>query len=174
MNQREDEREGWPVKPYYKRDLAVAYAPDITPVADLTVCRHGASPQGALPCFGGFGLYRPAADVQFGTGGADFPVFGKAVGTDPVSVCWHPRMVGNADVCMSLHVYTCSLTHIYAQPPHIRSHEAMHTFVWTAFIPRGIPLRFRALHSVRRDGGCNTRFPCGKAPGRVPSACLCA
>ena len=26
MNQREDEREGWPVKPYYKRDLAVAYA----------------------------------------------------------------------------------------------------------------------------------------------------
>ena len=35
MNQREDEREGWPVKPYYKRDLAVAYAPDITPVAAL-------------------------------------------------------------------------------------------------------------------------------------------
>lgn len=25
----------WPVKPYYKRDLAVAYAPDITPVAAL-------------------------------------------------------------------------------------------------------------------------------------------
>ena len=46
----------------------------------------GASPQGALPCFGGFGVYRPAVDVQFGTGGADFPVFGKAVGTDPVSV----------------------------------------------------------------------------------------
>ena len=35
MGQREDEREGWPVKPYYKRDLAVAYAPDITPVAAL-------------------------------------------------------------------------------------------------------------------------------------------
>ncbi len=27
--------EEWPVKPYYKRDLAVAYAPDITPVAAL-------------------------------------------------------------------------------------------------------------------------------------------
>ena len=25
----------WPVKPYYKRDLAVGYAPDITPVAAL-------------------------------------------------------------------------------------------------------------------------------------------
>lgn len=25
----------WPVKPYYKRDLAVAYAPDITPGAAL-------------------------------------------------------------------------------------------------------------------------------------------
>lgn len=54
----------------------------------------GASPQGALPCFGGFGLYRPAADVQFGTGGADFPVFGKAVGTDPVSV----RMLSYTDL----------------------------------------------------------------------------
>ena len=35
MNQGEEEMEGWPVKPYYKRDLAVAYAPDITPVAAL-------------------------------------------------------------------------------------------------------------------------------------------
>lgn len=25
----------WPVRPYYKRDLAVAYAPDITPVSAL-------------------------------------------------------------------------------------------------------------------------------------------
>ena len=74
MNQREDEREGWPVKPYYKRDLAVAYAPDITPVAALNrlsswVHHHKV-------------LYRALAD----SGGSVFPVFGKAVGTDPVSV----------------------------------------------------------------------------------------
>jgi hypothetical protein len=35
MNQNEIVPEEWPVKPYYKRDLAVAYAPDITPVAAL-------------------------------------------------------------------------------------------------------------------------------------------
>lgn len=35
MKEKEENREGWAVKPYYKRDLAVAYAPDITPVAAL-------------------------------------------------------------------------------------------------------------------------------------------
>lgn len=35
MNQEEMHYSEWPVKPYYKRDLAVAYAPDITPVAAL-------------------------------------------------------------------------------------------------------------------------------------------
>lgn len=35
MNQKENEREEWVIKPYYKRDLAVAYAPDITPTAAL-------------------------------------------------------------------------------------------------------------------------------------------
>ena len=36
-------------------------------------------PQGALPRFGGFGLCRPAADVQLGAGGTDFPVLGKTL-----------------------------------------------------------------------------------------------
>ena len=36
-------------------------------------------PQGALPRFGGFGLCRPAADVQLGAGGIDFPVLGKTL-----------------------------------------------------------------------------------------------
>lgn len=35
MKQKEDNTEEWVIKPYYKRDLAVAYAPDITPVAAL-------------------------------------------------------------------------------------------------------------------------------------------
>ena len=87
MNQREDEREGWPVKPYYKRDLAVAYAPDITPVAALNRLSSWVHHHKVLyRALADSGVYRPAADVQFGTGGADFPVFGKAVGTDPVSV----------------------------------------------------------------------------------------
>ena len=33
MNEEETCSGGWPVKPYYKRDLAMGYAPDITPVA---------------------------------------------------------------------------------------------------------------------------------------------
>lgn len=35
MKEKEDRTEEWIIKPYYKRDLAVAYAPDITPVAAL-------------------------------------------------------------------------------------------------------------------------------------------
>lgn len=35
MKKEETYSEEWPVRPYYKRDLAVAYAPDITPVAAL-------------------------------------------------------------------------------------------------------------------------------------------
>lgn len=35
MKEKEDRAEEWIIKPYYKRDLAVAYAPDITPVAAL-------------------------------------------------------------------------------------------------------------------------------------------
>ena len=74
MNQREDEREGWPVKPYYKRDLAVAYAPDITPVAALNrlsswVHHHKV-------------LYRALAD----SGYTDRQRMFNSVGTDPVSV----------------------------------------------------------------------------------------
>jgi hypothetical protein len=163
MNQREDEREGWPVKPYYKRDLAVAYAPDITPVAALNrlsswVHHHKV-------------LYRALAD----SGYTDRQRMFNSV---QVELIFRRDRSG---VCLLASPYGWKrgrmheLTRIYVQPhtyicaaPHIRSHEAMHTFVWTAFIPRGIPLRFRALHSVRRDGGCNTRFPCGKA------ACLCA
>ena len=33
MNKEEAYSGEWPVKPYYKRDLAMGYAPDITPVA---------------------------------------------------------------------------------------------------------------------------------------------
>ena len=35
MNEEETYMGEWPVKPYYKRDLAMGYAPDITPVAAL-------------------------------------------------------------------------------------------------------------------------------------------
>lgn len=35
MNEEETSFGTWPVKPYYKRDLAIGYAPDITPVAAL-------------------------------------------------------------------------------------------------------------------------------------------
>lgn len=35
MNKEEAYSGEWPVKPYYKRDLAMGYAPDITPVAAL-------------------------------------------------------------------------------------------------------------------------------------------
>lgn len=35
MNQKENGTEEWVIKPYYKRDLAVAYAPDITPSSAL-------------------------------------------------------------------------------------------------------------------------------------------
>ena len=35
MDKKETYAGEWPVKPYYKRDLAVGYAPDITPVAAL-------------------------------------------------------------------------------------------------------------------------------------------
>lgn len=81
----------------------------------------GASPQGALPCFGGFGLYRPAADVQFGTGGADFPVFGKAVGTDPVSV----RM--SASRMLATRTYAWAYTYIRAAS-RIYMRSPTHTF----------------------------------------------
>mgnify|MGYP000770055411 CR=1 FL=1 len=33
MNEEETYMGEWPVKPYYKRDLAMGYAPDITPVS---------------------------------------------------------------------------------------------------------------------------------------------
>lgn len=35
MNEEETYMGEWPVKPYYKRDLAMGYAPDITPVAKI-------------------------------------------------------------------------------------------------------------------------------------------
>lgn len=35
MNQKEELMPEWLIKPYYKRDLAIAYAPDITPIAAL-------------------------------------------------------------------------------------------------------------------------------------------
>ena len=35
MHEEETYMGDWPVKPYYKRDLAMGYAPDITPVAAL-------------------------------------------------------------------------------------------------------------------------------------------
>lgn len=35
----EDEKE-WPVRPYYKRELAVAYAPDLAPVSALNRLAH--------------------------------------------------------------------------------------------------------------------------------------
>ena len=38
MNEEETYMGEWPVKPYYKRDLAMGYAPDITPVAEPPFC----------------------------------------------------------------------------------------------------------------------------------------
>ena len=35
MNTKETLTEEWPLRPYYKRDLAIAYAPDITPASAL-------------------------------------------------------------------------------------------------------------------------------------------
>ena len=35
MNTEETLTEEWPVRPYYKRDLAIAYAPDIAPASAL-------------------------------------------------------------------------------------------------------------------------------------------
>lgn len=34
-DQEEEQEERWPVRPYYKRELAEAYAPDISPVSAL-------------------------------------------------------------------------------------------------------------------------------------------
>lgn len=34
-DQEDDQEERWPVRPYYKRELAEAYAPDISPVSAL-------------------------------------------------------------------------------------------------------------------------------------------
>ena len=31
----------WPVRPYYKRELAEAYAPTISPASALTACPNG-------------------------------------------------------------------------------------------------------------------------------------
>ena len=53
----------WPVKPYYKRDLAMGYAPDITPVAadvykrqDLYGDKQMSQPSRAILCAFGVGL----------------------------------------------------------------------------------------------------------------------
>ena len=35
MNTKETLTEEWPLRPYYKRDLAIAYAPDIPPASAL-------------------------------------------------------------------------------------------------------------------------------------------
>ena len=35
MNTKETLTEEWPLRPYYKRELAIAYAPDITPASAL-------------------------------------------------------------------------------------------------------------------------------------------
>lgn len=34
-DQEDDQEERWPVRPYYKRELAEAYAPDISPISAL-------------------------------------------------------------------------------------------------------------------------------------------
>jgi len=75
-------------------------------------------PQGALPRFGGFGLCRPAADVQLGAGGTDFPVLGKTL-EETLEALLERRRKGRwiriyawADtyVRVAPHIYTCSLT----------------------------------------------------------------
>lgn len=35
MQTKDDHYDEWPVRPYYKRELAIAYAPDISPVSAL-------------------------------------------------------------------------------------------------------------------------------------------
>lgn len=39
-NDEESQEKAWPVRPYYKRELAEAYAPDIAPVSALNRLAH--------------------------------------------------------------------------------------------------------------------------------------
>ena len=79
MNKEEAYSGEWPVKPYYKRDLAMGYAPDITPVAALNRLsawiHHHKSLYQALLDSG----YGQTTHFQFSASGIDFPLSGKTV-----------------------------------------------------------------------------------------------
>ena len=69
----------WPVRPYSKRELAIAYAPDISPCSALNrlagwVRHHQKLSHDGLP--------KPAADFHLPASGTDLSLFGPSLNED--------------------------------------------------------------------------------------------
>lgn len=103
MNEEETYMGEWPVKPYYKRDLAMGYAPDITPVAALN--RLSAWIHHHKP------LYQALLD----SGYADRQRIFNSVQVGLISIIWEDRR-SRASVCLVLHVSMCRPMHTYVSP----------------------------------------------------------
>ena len=105
MNEEETYMGEWPVKPYYKRDLAMGYAPDITPVAALNrlsawIHHHKPLYQALLDS----GYADRQRIFQFGTSGVDFPLFGKTVGVGRPYAWFYTSVC--ADLCIRMYRLT--------------------------------------------------------------------
>jgi hypothetical protein len=105
MNEEETYMGEWPVKPYYKRDLAMGYAPDITPVAALNRLsawiHHHKPLYQALLDSGYADRQRIFNSVQVGL---IFHLFGKTVGVGRPYAWFYTSVC--ADLCIRMYRLT--------------------------------------------------------------------